>query len=426
MLRSKYLLCLLVGAFVLPADASAQVSARPHDDAPHCASRRCSPEDLLLDRLAHAGLPAAIEALDSIASVNSEVRRLGHNYAHALGLAAYTTPEEVGEVFSQCTPIFQSGCYHGVIQSYFEEHARVHGDHLDAGMVNALCDEQRSDPSQQWILFQCVHGLGHGLMMVYDNHLPSSLDGCDLLASSWEREVCYGAVFMENVVLATTPHHAFGRPDDPGAAGHDHGGADEHAGHGMPAMGAAARPEFPGLDPARPLYPCNVLDDRYAQSCYQMQTSAILHFNGRDIAAAGRTCLTAPEAYRGTCIQSLGRDVSALTVQDHRRALRMCATVPAGYEQFCHLGYAKNLVDQTSNPQDGFEFCGLLTSADSKRACYTGIGEQLWVLYSDTNRRAQVCNSVEADYVSACLTGAGLVASSGRAQAINAEPAGRE
>lgn len=429
MLRSTYLLGMLATLMALPATSLAQNATASHEDAPHCATRRCSAEDLLLDRLAHDGLPAAIQALDSIAAVDSEVRRLGHNYSHALGLAAYTTPEEVAEVFSQCTAIFQSGCYHGVIQSYFEEYSRVHGDHLDAGMVNALCADQRADSTQQWILFQCVHGLGHGLMMVYDNHLPTSLEGCDLLWSAWEREVCYGAVFMENVVLATTPHHAFGRPEDAEGGGHDHGGGavgagEEHAGHDM-APTTVARSDFPGLDRARPLYPCDALPDRYAHACYQMQTSAILHFNGRNIADAGRVCLTAPDPHRATCIQSLGRDVSALTVQDHPRALRMCATVPAGYEQFCHLGYAKNLVDQTSNPQDGFAFCGLLTDPASKRACYTGIGEQLWVLYTDTDRRAQVCGSIDPDYVSACLSGAGLAGSNRGSQAFRAQPARR-
>lgn len=419
--RRTPFLVLLLTVLAAPAPAHAQVAARDHADAPHCASRRCNPEELLLDRLAHQGLPAAIQALDSLASVNSEVRRLGHNYAHALGLAAYTTPDEVGTVFSQCTAIFQSGCYHGVIQSYFEEYARVHGEHLDTGMLEALCQEQRADPTQKWVLFQCVHGVGHGLMMVYGNHLPSSLEGCDLLSSSWEREVCYGAVFMENVVLATTPHHAFGRPDESSAEAHDHG-SDEHAGHTMPAV--AARPDFPGLDPNRPLYPCDVLPERYAHACYQMQTSAILHFNGRNIANAGQVCMTAPEAYRSTCIQSLGRDVSALTVQDHQRALQMCRAVPQGYEQYCQLGYAKNLVDQTSNPQDGFAFCGLLTSAEAKNACYSGIGEQLWVLYTDTTRRAQVCESVEAGYVASCLQGAGLGSPGRRAQALlRPEPA---
>ncbi len=404
-------LLLAIGSFVPGRAAAQEMDHTAHAHAAsatsRCEGRSCSAEELLLDRLEQQGLPAAIEALDSLAAVDSEVRRLGHNYAHALGLAAFTTPDEVGEIFSQCTEIFQSGCYHGVIQSYFEEYSRSHGDHLDAGALDSLCADQRSDESQQWILFQCVHGLGHGLMMVFGNHLPSSLEGCDLLSSVWEREVCYGAVFMENVVLETTPHHAVGRPADSASGGHAHGADNDHAGHAMTT--AVEREPFPGLDRRRPLYPCTDLPERYAESCYQMQTSAILHFNGRNVAAAGRACLTAPEAYRATCIQSLGRDVSALTVQDHSRALRMCRSVPAGYEPFCHLGYAKNLVDQTSNPRDGFDFCRLLTIAESKQACYTGIGEQLWVLYTDADRRAEVCRGgVEQGYIEACLTGAGL------------------
>lgn len=403
--KSRLILLLLTAGWLLPAPLQAQGGGHSHGAQVRCPDRSCSPEDLLLDRLELSGLPAAIEALDSLAAVDSEVRRLGHNYAHALGLAAFTTPDEVGEVFSQCTEIFQSGCYHGVIQSYFENYSSVHGDHLEAGALDALCADQRSDPSQQWLLFQCVHGLGHGLMMVYGNHLPSSLEGCDLLSAPWEREVCYGAVFMENVVLVTTPQDAFGRPEEASGSAETMAVADEHAGH---AMAMADRPEFPGIDRDRPLYPCTDLPDRYAQACYQMQTSAILHFNGRDIAETGRVCMTAPEVFRSTCIQSLGRDVSALTVQDNSKALRMCGAVPDGYEAFCHLGYAKNLVDQTADPQDGFEFCALLTAPESKRTCYTGIGEELWVLHTDITSRAQICQGIEAAYVDACLFGAGV------------------
>src|SRR5690606_18504009 len=113
--------------------------------------------------------------------------------------------------------------------------------------------------------------------------------------------------------------------------------------HGATPAVMPAREPFPPLKRDDPLYPCNVLDDRYLVSCYQMQTSAVLHFNGSDVAGAARVCANADPRFRTTCFQSLGRDVSSITLQDHPRAIRLCATSPAEFEPWCHLGYAKNL-----------------------------------------------------------------------------------
>ena len=54
-----------------------------------------------------------------------------------------------------------------------------------------------------WASFDTVTNRPYIYLMVFDNHLPSSLEGCDLLSAPWEREVCYSAVFMENIVQAT-------------------------------------------------------------------------------------------------------------------------------------------------------------------------------------------------------------------------------
>ncbi|HUE97354.1 MAG TPA: hypothetical protein VMN39_11885, partial [Longimicrobiaceae bacterium] len=344
----------------------------------------CSANEYLLRRLEREGLGAALAALDSLAARDPEVRRLGHAYAHSIGIAAYEGTGSIGATFGRCTPVFQSGCYHGVVQAYFLARGGSPEARVDVEVVNGLCAEQRDDVSLRWHLFQCAHGLGHGLMMATGNHLPSALEACDLVEDPWEREVCYSAVFMENVVQATAGDGALGRP-----------GASAHV-HVAPPVGAG---DFPPLKREAPLYPCTVLEERYLGACYEMQTSAILNLNGFDVAAAARACPHAPEPFRPTCFRSLGRDISALTVQNHRKAIALCAVVPDEYEPFCHLGYAKNLVDLTAEPAHGFAFCRLLQQPDSKRVCYTGMGEELWVLEDDVAARAAACEAAEAEYV---------------------------
>jgi hypothetical protein len=363
----------------------------------------CTVEDYLLSLLASEGVAAAMAALDSLAAAADDIRREGHGYAHAIGITAYTGDEEVGTVFSRCTPAFQSGCFHGVIQAYFTQHMREHGDHLDAATVNALCRTQREGTADRWLLFQCAHGMGHGMVMIAGNHLPTALEGCDLVDFDWERESCYGGVFMENIVHETMPHHATGRPETVDQSAHSQHSPDSHA-----AAPIAARDEFPPLKRDEPLYPCTVLAERYRTACYQMQTSAVLHFNGSDVRAAAGVCASAPEDYRSICFQSLGRDISSITLQDHARAMRLCSTAPVDYQPWCTIGYTKNLVDVTADPADGFAYCRLLPAGESKRVCNVAVGEQIWVLAEEPERREEMCLGAEPDFVAACRHGAGL------------------
>ncbi|MQA88979.1 MAG: hypothetical protein GEU90_01910 [Gemmatimonas sp.] len=390
-----------------PASTAGATSERCANGA-RVLSGRCPAETFLLEVLARDGVASAMATLDELVASNEDVRRDAHGFAHAIGIEAYTGAEEVGEVFSRCTPAYQSGCYHGVIQSYFGHQIEHTGNGLDPSLINALCRTHREGNSSRWLLFQCAHGMGHGLVMVASGDLPGSLEGCDLVVEMWEREACYGGVFMENIVRATLPHHTVGRPD---AGTHQHGAAaepmDPHD-HGVAGAAGGQREPFEPLRADEPLYPCSVLATRYNPACYQMQTSAILHFNGQDIPAAARVCTTAPASYREICFQSLGRDVSAQTGQDHERAIELCRSAPPDYEPWCHIGYTKNLIDITADPADGFAYCRILPPGQSKGFCYIAVGEQIWVLHESEERREALCGVAETPYVEECRYGAGL------------------
>lgn len=426
-------------AIPVPEDAAGRTAAGILNEcrADDQGDRLACHEAAVLAVLERDGVAAAMAVAERMGDLDGEVRREGHVYAHAIGLAAYTTAEEVGAVFESCTAAYQSGCYHGVIQSYFVDIDARGGD-VDADAVNALCARQRGADGNRWLLFQCAHGIGHGVTMLAGHHLPSALEACDLVMDDWERQACYGGAFMENVVQATMPHHSVGRPDRqvaeasghhtaaPGAAHDGHhaapAAADEHAGHAAaPAPGTgedhvaahgagpSVRHDFPPLRADDPLYPCNVLEDRYLAACYQMQTSAILFFNGSDFQAAADVCHQAPERYVASCFQSLGRDVSARTVQHHGEALELCALM--GSRRYdCHWGYVKNVVDVTASAPDGFEFCALVPEEEGRSRCFQAVGEQIWVLAMDDPAREEMCAGADPRYVQACRRGAGLAA----------------
>ncbi|HEX6693086.1 MAG TPA: hypothetical protein VF035_00105 [Longimicrobiales bacterium] len=357
----------------------------------------------LLAVLKKDGVSSAMRVLDQLSALDVDAQREGHMLAHSIGLAAYDGPSKMSSRFRECSPILQSGCYHGVIQAYFVDIADDGGiDAVSEKQINDLCGDYRASKDGDWLLFQCVHGMGHGLAQLTGHDLRRTLSGCDKLASPWERDGCFGGAFMENIQEAVAPHHSVGRPDAAGSAEMDHGGMD-HA-----AMGHGTATAAKLIDPKDPLYPCSDLPDRYLDSCYMMQTSVILHLNGGNFKDAAATCDKVEDTYRETCYQSLGRDVSAYTLGDFRRAVTLCANGDPAYQPWCHTGFVKNVIDVSADYRSGLGYCRVVTRPADRTACYRALGEEIAVLNPDPAARAAACTDVEPAFRSTCLSAAGV------------------
>jgi hypothetical protein len=390
-------------ADVQPADAAARIAAACEGAGE--AGQTCR-ERALLGVLHAAGIARSMETLSALARADDGVHREGHVYAHAIGIAAYRAPESAAETFAACTPEYQSGCYHGVIQAYFAD-PRVGADGLDAQALNALCAPYR-EPGREWLRFQCVHGMGHGLMAVHRNHLLHALDACDLLEAFGEREGCYGGAFMENIVAATQPHHGASHHAADLADDAAHDADDPHHAHHAADPADGAEP-FRALDDDDPLYPCTIVRGEHRVQCYLMQTSAILFRNGGDFAAATEACAGAPDVMRGYCFMSLGRDAASWSDQRHATALEMCSHATGRFRDACLVGLVKNLVDRTADTADGLAFCRDVPDAAGKTACYRAVGEQVALLETATAAREARCAGAETEFAAACLAGAGVL-----------------
>ena len=340
---------------------------------------------LLSDHLTHQGVADAVATLDAIAAADPDVAERAHEYAHGLGIEAYSTSPDIAATFSACGDGFSSGCRHGVIQAYFESR-----EHVTQPEVEALCEPFRSASASRWVLFQCVHGMGHGLTMFRGHDLPQALTDCDLLSDGWDRESCYGGAFMENVINVTSPHHP----------------ATELAAHGHHHM---AMSSFKAIDPADPLYPCSIVAERYLHACYQMQTSVMLYENHGDIAAAAKSCERAPAAQRPVCFQSLGRDITSYTARDPRKTADLCAQARDAYRPSCYFGAVKALVDWTATTNAAFTFCGIVLREPGAPTCYRALGEEIATLLAAAPEKEEQCTRAQTpEAVEACRLGAGL------------------
>ena len=343
----------------------------------------------------------ALGALKVLGGLDSRVALEGHVYVHLIGIRSWQPGRPVGQVFSSCTGLFQSGCYHGVIQAYLTAEAGV-----DSARAATLCDVIEADAPGRWLRFQCAHGLGHGLSMIHNWDLPRALSECDWLNTDWDRQSCYGGAFMENAV-ASSPggHHA---PADLLAARDSIANADhtEHEGHEM----GSGPPAFKMRDAADALYPCSIMERKYLAGCYQLQGGIILNRVNYDFEAAMTECDKAPDFVRHECYLSLGTNSSGFTGQNTKRSIKHCSYGNPDYQPWCFVGVAKNYVDLTAEPEDGMAFCREVPEGKNRQQCFVAVGEQIRVLHmTDAPTRERLCATAAEDGRDACRYGSALI-----------------
>lgn len=378
-----------------PAQTGAAETARRMERECKGEKDRSSCYDAVLRDLAQQDVREALETVEALSKIDGTVERDGHMYVHAVGISAYDASRDFGELFRSCTELFHAGCYHGLIQARFAEQGEITKE-----AVNTLCDEVADAGADHWTYFQCLHGIGHGLVIHADHDLIQGLAGCDMLDDPWANASCQGGAFMENVTNATHPHHAALTA----SLGGDHGAMDHGAmDHGEHAMGEP----FRAIDPDDPHYPCSIVQSHQKSACYGMQTSVILYLNEYDFEAAAKTCDGAEWAWRAVCHQSLGRDASGFANRDVRKVRDLCALDRSEDAPFCYVGAAKAAIDWSGEPMDGIAFCTGVRGDENRLRCYQAVGQQVAVI--TPTRGNEICGEAKGREEQACLFGAGLL-----------------
>lgn len=292
---------------------------------------------------------------EAIAS-DPDVERGCHRIAHTIGSAALArTKGDVGQAFAEGDSTCWSGYYHGILERALKGATE---ESVLVARVRALCKDVLAGPDR-FVAYQCVHGLGHGLMIRSGLDLPGSLELCTRLETPWEQTSCDGGVFMENFNTSYGVTSRFLRDDEP-------------------------------------LYPCTAVEERHKLYCYLQITDRILQLNGYDFAAAGRTCLEAEPDWVSTCFQSYGRSASGTARLNHGRLLHTCALAPERGQSDCIYGAIRDIASNDAGGARGLEFCGSVTPPHKPR-CYYGLG----TILTDLGRLGD-CDAAPAAYRPHC------------------------
>lgn len=262
---------------------------------------------------------------DSVPYVKSNC----HQLMHVIGRAAYAKYNNLADTFAHGSQYCNGGYYHGLSEQLGNEKGSAY---LYAN-ANTICKPIADKKGRySFYHYNCVHGLGHAFMEVYEGELYKSLAGCDTIQDEWERNSCYGGVFMQNIMIEQSP-------DD----------SEDH--------------ESKYLKPEDPMYPCDAVDDKYKVQCYTMQTSYALQVENYDFVKVFQLCDATPAPYNTNCYISLGRDASGKTVYEPARTEELCAMsiTPEGQE-YCIYGAMQDYIDNFQNDKLARQVCNLAPS----------------------------------------------------------------
>ena len=247
----------------------------------------CKPTDFHCFEQAFANISykdspqTALDLFDKDIKTPGPIERDCHRIAHAIGAGALSHFHgNIGQAFVAGRPSCTSGYYHGILERAF---LGVDQGQLGA-KARAFCASAVVRKSE-FIAYQCVHGLGHGLMIYTGYDLPLSLHTCDKLASGWDATGCTGGVFMENY----------------------------QSSYGITSRWLKAKDL---------IYPCDSVAEKYKFYCYDLVTARILPKVNYNWKKASAWCREERE--------ELGQ---GLLPVDGPRRLRVHAARPAGDHQ---------------------------------------------------------------------------------------------
>ncbi len=278
-----------------------------------------------------------------------------HQEAHLIGRLSYNISHS--NVFHNGSSACHSGYYHGAMEAFLYEQGT---DNL-AAKIDKLCTQFPTSFTK----FECLHGVGHGVMAYLNYNLPWALDLCQELDDDFAKNSCYGGVFMENIITA----------EGKGASPVDHATTWVNS---------------------DPYFPCDQVAQNYPAEyqCYLMQTSRMLDLSGYNFGVVAKECLSAPGNMRETCFQSFGRDASGQMLHNPQKTLALCDLVDPNYTKDCIIGALNVVIDFSGDAltTQGSQFCESVAKPDLKTSCFNTLkGRMTDVFGNNTDKKKISC-----------------------------------
>jgi len=305
-----------------------------------------------------AALTLFAEKIASDPGIESNCHRIAHNIGSA-ALARYEG--DVGQAFAEGDSTCWSGYYHGILERALID---VRSNNQLVAAARNLCVGD-TVKSTTFLYYQCVHGIGHGLMIHTGLDLSGSLKVCEKLKTDWDQTSCDGGVFMENFNTSYGVRSKFLRDDDP-------------------------------------VYPCNAVAERHKLYCYLQITDRLLQVSSYDWTFAAEKCAGVERNWRSTCFQSYGRSASGVSRQDQGMLIAYCNVPDPRWRPDCIYGSVRDIVSQDAGGDRAAKYCRAVATSLRER-CVEGAGTILSNLAATTDEFRAACERLTTTFLAACL-----------------------
>ncbi len=291
-----------------------------------------------------------------------------HRIAHTIGAAVLAREEgDVSVALAEGDSTCWSGFYHGLLERALAP-ARSTGEL--GRLIRDLCDPR----GKEWPAFthyQCLHGIGHGLMLRTGYQRDVSLDLCTRLPDAWSQQSCDGGVFMEGF---------------------------------SPSLGDKPPP----WDPAKPLEPCPSVVEKHKLYCYLQVADNLVRGTNYDWEKVAAACETEQvKEWRNYCFQSVGRQASGNNYGRPSAVAALCARMGVHGEPDCVYGAARDIASQAASGAPAATFCRKVAPRLQSR-CYEGVGTIIATLETKERAIRERCAAITRGNRDDCVRGAGL------------------
>ncbi len=295
-----------------------------------------------------------------------------HETAHHLGMWLYGYTGDINKSLSYAKMQCGGAVFHGIMQNYFMT-KQLHGQSESQIEITKICPVDPENPNSM-IRWQCLHGLGHGLMAYYNDNATAAVSHCDELAPGWEQLSCSKGVFMQNMVS----HYEVGGGD---------------------------------LNPNDIYYPCDQVDAKYAPACYHYHATYLLEQTNANVSAAFDLCdKITPGTMVKYCYHGMGRQLSTLITSADTIKSGM-ATCYLGkeseYHADCLNGMLLTVLNGDTDTYWGFKFCSMIEDG-YKSDCYDSLGKWIKMLDPTPQEQQAECSKAEDQTYVAICSGASL------------------
>jgi mono/diheme cytochrome c family protein len=298
------------------------------------------------------GPAVALQRVEEMQQVDPAIRVGCHPIAHMIGAGGLRHFDgDVGKAFVAGSATCGAGYFHGLLQWKL---AGLEEDEVGPAARTA-CDEDEIR-ANAFNYYQCVHGLGHGLMLYTGLELPIALRLCHQLETDFDQVSCSGGVFMENL---------------------------------SSSFGLKTR----WLKDSNLLYPCDndkLVVEQDKLYCYLLVSSRILPAVGWDWKKAADWCRRSEPNFVDICFQSYGRDASGSATQQAEGIRRNCGQAGSG-EGECIYGAARDVINNNARDLEASKLCKIV-KAKFRSRCFFGIGTILGTQQADEAGRREACS----------------------------------